>query len=222
VGGKPEVPIDRLVPDDAAGKSSKKTLDPQSRARFNLGRASVMLLDATTLGMDILVQIVTGLGVKSLHRCINIEEAKTVTERFELDLIIADAISPTGEGYDYVHWLRREASEPNRYCPVLLTSGHTLASEVARGRDCGAHFILKRPLTAMAVIERIIWVSREGRNFISCDAYVGPERRFQNLGPPSGRGRRKTDLSARVGEAAGPNVSQEIIDSVIRPTKVTL
>ena len=181
-----------------------------------------MLLDATVLGMDILVQIVTGLGVKSLQRCTNLEEAKTVTQRVELDLIIVDAISPSGDGYDYVHWLRRDGPEPNRYCPVLLTSGHTLASEVARGRDCGAHFILKKPLTAMSVIERIIWVSREGRNFISCDAYVGPERRFKNLGPPDGRGRRKTDLPIEVGDAVSPNMSQEIIDNMIRPTKVTL
>ena len=139
-----------------------------------------------------------------------------------MDLIIADAISPTGEGYDFVRWLRREAPEPNRYCPVLLTSGHTPASEVARARDCGAHFILKRPLTPMAVIERIIWISREGRNFIACDAYVGPERRFKNLGPPKGDGRRSTDLPIEVGEATMPNMSQDDINGMLRPTKVML
>ena len=193
-----------------------------SRARFNLNRASVLLLDATPVGMDILVQIVTGLGAKTLARCTTAAEAQATASRVELDLIIADAISPTGEGYDFVHWLRREATEPNRYCPLLLTSGHTPASDVARARDCGAHFILKRPLTPMAVIERIIWISREGRNFISCDAYVGPERRFQNMGPPSGVGRRRTDLPSTVGEHIEPNMTQDDVNGLLRPTKVVL
>lgn len=193
-----------------------------SRARFNLNRASVLLLDATPVGMDILVQIVTGLGAKTLARCTTAAEAQATASRVELDLIIADAISPTGEGYDFVRWLRREATEPNRYCPLLLTSGHTPASDVARARDCGAHFILKRPLTPMAVIERIIWISREGRNFISCEAYVGPERRFQNMGPPSGKGRRRTDLPSTVGEHIQPNMTQDDVNELLRPTKVVL
>jgi CheY-like chemotaxis protein len=197
-------------------------LDPNSRARFNLRKASVLLLDATPVGMDILVQIVTGMGAKTLWRCTNMAEAQAAVNKVDIDLMIVDSISPTGEGYDFVHWLRRDAPEPNRYCPVLLTSGHTPMSEVNRARDCGAHFVIKRPLTPMAVIERIIWISREGRNFIACDAYVGPERRFKNLGPPVGDGRRSTDLPEEVGEAIMPNMSQDDIDTRLRPTKVML
>ena len=51
-------------------------LEPTSRARFNLEKASVLMLEGSGMGMDILVQIVTGLGAKSLYRCASVEEAQ--------------------------------------------------------------------------------------------------------------------------------------------------
>ena len=43
-------------------------LEPTSRGRFNLDKATILMLEGSGMGMDILVQIVTGLGAKSLHR----------------------------------------------------------------------------------------------------------------------------------------------------------
>jgi CheY-like chemotaxis protein len=196
-------------------------LDPNSRARFNFDQAAVLLVDSNQLGLDILAQVMTGLGAWNLHRCGSAEEAREVCERLELDLVITDAMSPSGEGYEFVEWLRR-MPEPNCFVPVLLTAGHTPAAEVARARDCGAHFILKKPLTPIAMLERILWISKEGRPFVTCDAYVGPERRFKNIGPPGAVGRRKSDQNAEVGLATDRNMTQDELDGLLRPNKVVL
>jgi hypothetical protein len=58
-------------------------LNPESRARFNLQRASVLVLEETPLGMSILVQILTGFGAKILHRCESVAEAETCRLRWE-------------------------------------------------------------------------------------------------------------------------------------------
>ncbi|HMO41959.1 MAG TPA: hypothetical protein PKB04_01250 [Phenylobacterium sp.] len=50
-------------------------LEPTSRGRFNLDKATILMLEGNGMGMDILVQIVTGLGAKSLLRCQSVEEA---------------------------------------------------------------------------------------------------------------------------------------------------
>ena len=100
-------------------------LNPESRARFNLNRASVLLLEETPLGMSILVQILTGFGAKTLHRCENVAEAEATVQKVEVDLLIVDSLGPTGAGYDFVSWLRRSGIQPNCYAPVLLTAGHT-------------------------------------------------------------------------------------------------
>jgi len=176
-------------------------LDVASRARFNLERAAILLLDDTPMGMSILVQIVTGLGAKTLYRCGSVEQAQEVAAQYEIDLAIVDAMAPEGKGYDFVEWLRREAQEPNCYTPVLITTAHTPASDIVRARDCGGHFIIKKPIAPIVMLERIIWVAKAGRPFLFTGTYVGPDRRFRDDGAPDGVGRRREDLVRAQAEA---------------------
>src|SRR4051812_21001632 len=146
------------------------------------------------MGMSILVQILTGFGAKTLHRCSGLKDAQTAVGEHVIDLAVVDATA-NGEGYEFIEWLRSHGGEPNCYTPVLLTAGHTPVSDVQRARDCGAHFALKKPLSPIAVLERIIWISREGRLFLVSDNYVGPDRRLKNDGPRGGSGRRREDIA---------------------------
>lgn len=191
-------------------------LDPNSRARFNLKDASVLLLDETPLGMTILVQIVTGLGAKMLHRCADLEAARLAVESNQIDLAIVDSLAATGEGYDFVEWMRRDAGEPNCYTPVLMTTSHTPRSQISRARDCGANIIIKKPFPPITVLERIIWSSKEGRKFLFSDTYVGPDRRFRNVGPAKGeKGRRREDFTATPlpeGHVEGPADDSDAAD----------
>jgi len=80
---------------------------------------------------------------------------------------------------------------------VLMTTSHTPRSQVSRARDCGANIIIKKPFPPITMLERIIWSSKEGRKFLFSDVYVGPDRRFKNVGPPKGeKGRRREDFQA--------------------------
>jgi DNA-binding response OmpR family regulator len=177
------------------------SLDGASRARFNLDKAAVLLLDDTPMGMAILVQIITGLGAKTLYRCTTVEQAREVASTYELDLAIVDGMAPSGLGYDFVRWMRTEAKEPNCYTPVLITTAHTPATDVARARDCGGHIIIKKPIAPKVMLERILWVAKEGRPFLFSGSYVGPDRRFRNDGPPDGVGRRREDLTEKAADA---------------------
>lgn len=168
-------------------------LDPKSRARFNLSKTVVMVFDPTPLGLAILTQILSGFGARKIHRCSTIDEAKQVVADFEVDLMIIDAMAKSGEGYDFVRWLRSSVPEPNRHTPVLLTTAHTKASDVASARDCGSHFIVAKPLAPIVVLERIIWIAKEGRAFVLSDEYVGPDRRFAKNDPKGDYPRRRRE-----------------------------
>ena len=159
-------------------------IDPNSRQRFNLSKTEVLLLDPSPIGLDILFQILSGLGARRLHRCETVEQAKVAASGGQIDLMIVDAISESGEGYGFVRWLRRETAPPNRHAPVLLTTGHTRLSDVTSARDCGSHYILVKPLAPAVLVERINWIVRRGRPFVVSDAYVGPDRR---VGRKNGR-----------------------------------
>jgi DNA-binding response OmpR family regulator len=176
-------------------------LDPESRSRFNLDGAAVLLLDETPMGMSILVSIVTGLGAKLLYRCATVEAAQEVVTKYTLDLAIIDGLAPSGAGYDLVKWIRQTAREPNCFVPILLTTGHTPAVDVVRARDCGGNIIIRKPIAPIVLLERIIWASKEGRPYLFSDNYVGPDRRFQEKEPPGGAGRRRGDVGAITGPA---------------------
>lgn len=171
-------------------------LDPESRSRFNLEGAAVLLLDETPMGMSILVSIVTGLGAKLLYRCASVEQAQETVSKHNLDLAIIDGLAPTGAGYDLVKWIRTSGREPNCFVPILLTTGHTPANDVVRARDCGGNIIIRKPIAPIVLLERIIWASKEGRPYLFSDNYVGPDRRFQEKEPPGSGRRRRSDVQA--------------------------
>lgn len=176
-------------------------LDPTSRARFNLSQASVLILDNTPIGLSILVQIVTGLGARHIHRCENIEQAQEAVLAHQIDLAIIDAMSPSGDGYEFVRWMRKSTQDPNCYAPVLVTTAHTPVGDVNKARDYGGHFVIKKPIAPVVMLERILWVANEARPFLIADTYVGPDRRFHDVEPPGGVGRRRDDAEKNTAES---------------------
>ena len=192
------------------------SLNVQSKARFNLKDANVLLVENTSMAMDILVQILVGFGAKDMQKTTSADDAKELIGRMTFDLMVTASALGEDDGAELVEWVRREGPEANRYVPLLMVASHTPRSKVERARDCGAHFIIVKPLTPVVMLERILWVAREQRRFVACDTYVGPDRRFKFDGPPVGTaGRRHDDLSEEVGDASTPNMSQDQIDALL-------
>jgi DNA-binding response OmpR family regulator len=164
-------------------------LHPQ--ARINLEKAQVLLLDHAMEGMGILVQMVTAFGVRSVCRCRTLEEATKEAAGRTLDLVLVGSDGQDSMSYDFIRWLRRSGLEPNAYAPTILISGHTQLRNVQRARDCGANYVVAKPVSADVLLDRIVWVAREKRSFISCDSYMGPDRRVHDFGPPPGSSERR-------------------------------
>lgn len=163
------------------------------KGRVNLEKAAVLLLSPQT-GMELLVRVFHGFGVRHPYRCYDAGKAMEVCREADLDLILCDGALPDGEAYDFISALRRSELEPNRYTPVMVIQGHTPADQIIKARDCGANFVIAKPITPRLLLERVLWIAGESRPFIELDTYIGPDRRFHNNGPPSpGAGRRRTD-----------------------------
>ncbi|QTC87051.1 response regulator [Brevundimonas pondensis] len=190
-------------------------------SRIDLSEAQVLCADDSASGLDILSQILMGFGVQQIGRAQNAEAFRQQVNAQAYDLFLVDS-SLSGNGFAEISWLRHSAQEPNRYAPVLALAGHTPLSQVKMARDCGANFIVRKPLSASVMLDRILWMGRAGRHFVEAGVYMGPDRRFRYEGVPDGHpGRRQTDLSAEVGDAVDPNMSQAEIDSLLQPQKVS-
>lgn len=191
-----------------------------SKFRINLDKATALLVDENASGLDLLSTIVSGFGFGERLRASSAHEAMDIVKARNVDLILVETQLSGMDGYDFVHWLRRSGLKPNAFTPTILVTGHTPRDRVEAARDCGANYIVAKPLTPLVLLERIVFVSRD-RPFVECASYVGPDRRFKNTGPPIGSfGRRTSDLQDEIGDASMPNMSQSEIDALLKPTKV--
>ncbi len=194
-----------------------------SHGRVNLEHASVLLIDDNPKSLDMLSSIFHGFGVKEQIKCESAIAATDIVRRRVVDLVLVDCSMPEMDGYDFVRWLRRETPPPTRYTPVIMLTGHAAQSMVHKSRDCGASFVVAKPLTPAVLLKRILWLGADERQFVEAEDYVGPDRRVRNFGPPLGMpGRRAGDLSTHVGAASEPNLDQADIDMLLKPQRVVL
>lgn len=189
--------------------------------RLHLGSLQVAVIEANGLELEVACEMLTGLGVRRLVRYRTAAEAQEGLMRDGADLVVVGSVPGSPDEYGLIGWVRRDAPEATRAVPLLLQTGHTQRSNVLRARDCGASVVLAKPVQPSTLFERVGWLARDQRPFISVPSYAGPDRRFQKLGPPSGTaGRRADDLPLEVGEASGGNMSQEEIDALLNPVGV--
>ncbi|HVK42360.1 MAG TPA: response regulator [Phenylobacterium sp.] len=196
-------------------------LDP--KIRINLDRSRVLLIDDNPQALEALHAMFRGFGVRKQFKCGSGAEAMHVVKTQELDLIVIDSSMPDMDGYDFVRWLRRDAPDISKFTPVIMLTGHAARSMVEKSRDSGANFVVSKPFTPDILLQRVFWVAKDERQMVVAQGYVGPDRRFKNMGPPLGvKGRRRDDLSTHVGAATAPNLDQSDIDMLMKPAKVQL
>lgn len=177
----------------------------------NLSRANVVVIDDNAYSQRLMVQMLMGFGVRSHVEFDDVDSAKIHLQSFPIDLIIVDCDMPETDGYDFVRWLRRSKLEANAYVPVIMMAGHTKISKVKKARDCGANFIIARPLAPAVLLDRIVWIARDPRPYLETSDYIGPDRRFREGEPPAGVEERRADVAARrAAEAAGASAEEGV------------
>jgi CheY-like chemotaxis protein len=193
----------------------------QPSQHINLEKARALIVDDNHQSLDLLVGVLTSFGLRNIIRKESGREARDELEFRQVDLILANAQLPEIDGYDLIRWLRREADEASRMTPAIIVSAHTRRSQVEKARDCGANFIITKPISPTVMLERILWVARSDRLFIETESYVGPDRRWRNAGPPIEfpDGRRRDDQSIELSDGEGLNMSQDELDMLIKPLR---
>lgn len=173
-------------------------------AVFNLSDAVTMVVDDSEFALELTTQALMGFGIRPRYVCRSAIDAMEKLSVHDVDLLIVDAEMPGMDGYELVRWLRRSGTDGNAFAPVVMTAAHVRRSKVNAARDCGINFLVTKPFSASALLERLIWVARDTRPFLQVGDYFGPDRRFHDIPPPDGierRADRLRDGGATVSEA---------------------
>lgn len=189
--------------------------------RLALDKVTALVADPDEYSVGIITQILRGFGLQHQYQVESKEEALSVLGRHQIDLCIVEAKLADGDASDMIRAIRR-LDTAKRFVPVIMLTGFTTISQVKKARDCGANIIVKKPISANVLFTHIAWAASDPRSFVEAKQYVGPDRRFKFEGIPDGQGRRSTDLSEDAGMATEPNLSQEEIEAMWKPTKVAL
>jgi CheY-like chemotaxis protein len=167
----------------------------RENAIINLSGAVTMIVDDSSFAAEITSSALLGFGIKTRYSVRSGAEAIDVLKSAEIDLLVIDCEMPGMDGFELVRWLRR-SGPPNAFTPVIMTAAHIRRSMVSKARDCGANFVITKPFSAASLLERIVWVARDGRPFLEVGEYFGPDRRFRESEPPGEE--RRSDVLRRL------------------------
>lgn len=163
-------------------------------AIFNLESAVTMVVDDSSFALELTTQALLGFGIKTRYVCHSAAEAMEILKDADVDLLVVDADMPGASGYELVRWLRRANLEPNSFAPVILMAPHVRRKNLDEARDCGANFVVTKPFSATTLLERVIWVAKDQRPFLTVGDYFGPDRRFREGTNRDGEERREDKI----------------------------
>jgi CheY-like chemotaxis protein len=172
-----------------------------AKLKLNFRSVTTLIVDRDRYTRSLIAQMLRGFGVGGIEAVDTGEAAMAYVKEHFVDLLIVEASLPDMSGADFIRWIRRENKEPLRFVPILVMNGYTQMKLISEARDAGANIVVKKPVSAQMLFDRVGWIARTPRAYLETTDYVGPDRRFKEIAPPSGEYRRETDFPVQ--EPAG-------------------
>lgn len=189
--------------------------------RINLQGAKILVVDDHEIARSILHDMLRAFGASEIMAVRSGVEAKAALTKQRFDLVLTDGSMPECDGYELIRWLRARPDDDERITPAIIVSAHVREAQVAEGRNCGANYIVAKPINPQTLLERIVYITHAPRPFIIGESYVGPDRRWKHEGPPATtEGRRKSDLPAELSDVVGANLGEDELNDLITPQRV--
>ncbi len=173
----------------------------------------MLIIDDSQQALEILAQALLGFGVRSPTQARSCEEVVHRLERETFDLVILDGEMPTQDGFDLTTHIRSDPKSPNYTVAIMILSSFTPRHKVVRARDAGANLVLTKPIVPGILLERMEWLARNPRLFVTSDGYCGPDRRFKKVPLPDGAVERRADELRMLAQPERA-MSQNEIDSL--------
>jgi CheY-like chemotaxis protein len=171
-----------------------------SGSSVNLSKIGFLVADPSELYRELFRRLLHGFGAKTVHEAADIATARRIMKDREVDFLLCAADLPKGhdggsgaDGIEFMRAIRLDPAHKQRAIPMIITMGTARRISVGQARDCGANFVLSKPVSASVFYDRIVWIARSPRPFWENDSYFGPDRRFREPGRKGAPRRRRAD-----------------------------
>lgn len=162
---------------------------------LDFSRLQLLLIDDNDFMRDLYRRLLDAIGFRGEHirEATDGEHALRLLEQFHTDVVICDLNMQPMNGKQFTRHVRTSDSSPDPYLPIVVCTGHAELKHIVDARDAGATEILRKPVSAESLYDRLKAVIDCPRPFIISKDFVGPDRRRRDM-PFDGPDRRSETL----------------------------
>ena len=186
-----------------------------SKPSINLRDLVILVADGSSYFSMLVHGMLRGFGTSKVIEVRDAVDALRIMTSQRVDVLICDAKLPPHGGQALTRAIRRKPDNEHRTIPILMMSADTREATIKRARDAGANMVVAKPLSPLNLYDRLAWIAMTPRQFVECQNYFGPDRRFKNDGYQKGPGRRQVDQPA---QTAADGVSAERTEPALSVT----
>jgi len=155
--------------------------DPRKPRPLKPRTLQVLVVDANTFSRGLIAEILRSLNVTNITSARNEDMANTfLIERPTDAILLSWEEGDSLDGLSFVRKLRKHEDDRLRRLPVVLITAGLTRQMVINGRDAGVDEFLAKPISPMAMKQRLEMVVETPRPFIDCNVFLGPCRRRKN------------------------------------------
>lgn len=183
-----------------------------------LTNVKFLIVEDNKFMQTVVRRVLSSLGAKDVHECIDGADALKVLNTFPADIVITDWAMDPLDGIELTRMIRTAADSSNPYVPIIMLSAYSEMVRIVEARDAGVNEFVVKPISVNTLFSRIQAVIERPRSFIRTGAFFGPDRRRKDMpfNNPDKRGN-NTTLPQGVGSNK-PELDQNGINSLMNPS----
>lgn len=171
--------------------------DPRKPRPLKPRTLQVLVADANNFSRGLIGEILRSLNVTNISSARSEEMADAFLIDRPVDVILLSwEEGDSFNGLSFVRRLRKQEDDRLRRLPVVLITAGLTRQMVIAGRDAGVDEFLAKPISPVAMRQRLEMVVETPRPFIDCAVFLGPCRRRKNPADYHGAKRRTADAAA--------------------------
>lgn len=163
---------------------------------YDLSGVSIMTAEPNAFMRTILRELLESLGTGRVVAAKSMADAgKLLVEDTRIDIVATELDLDGADGVELIRLIRNHRDPRIRILPVVVVTSDTRIPRVTAARDAGATEFVAKPVSAMALYQRLVQLIDRPRRFVKVDdEYFGPDRRRQ-IKDFMGDDRRDSDLA---------------------------
>ena len=162
-----------------------------SSAAKYLESISVLIIDDNQFMRKLVRNQLVNIGVKSVHEAVDGVAGLEAIRSLSPDIVVLDWEMPFLNGAELVRIVRSPGVFPFPDIPIIILSGYCERWRVIEAMRLGANEFLKKPISAKALLDRLLCIMAKPRPMVKSSNYYGPKPRnvfldaTKRIKPPS-------------------------------------